>query len=122
MQHEARYRRWLDEEAEARRLEDRRQEARRRLDQALSEEGVGKRCGSAEALQRVQALEQLLERSLAFYLGHAANDDGFLLGAFGPARTRELGERLATRKLALMNELDRVRETRHRLASDGAGG
>lgn len=104
------YRRWLDDETEARRLDEARTRARRSCDSALEAlEDGGSR---TPALNEAARLEAVVERSLAFYLGHTANDTGFLRRAFGEERARELGLRLSQRKLALLSELDRVRALR----------
>jgi hypothetical protein len=109
------YRRWLDDEDEARRLEERRMEARHACERALASLDGGETRAHGAALGDVMRLEEAIERSLACYLGHAANDGKFLRRAFGDARARELEARLSKRKIALLTELDRVRELRSRL-------
>lgn len=117
-----RYRRWLDDEAQARRLDDRRRAARRRCDEALHAPLDSPAGAPANRIARLTELERALESSFAFYLSHSANDDGFLENAFGRERAAELAERLARRKVSLLTELDRVRETRARLAAEEAAG
>jgi hypothetical protein len=109
------YRRWLDDEEEARRLDERRTAARKSCDEALAAHEGGDSGTKARALSEIDRLEQATERSLACYMGHAANNNEFLRRAFGPDRARELATRLSQRKLSLLTELDRVRDVRANL-------
>ena len=109
------YRRWLDDETEARKLDERRTAARESCDRALATLEGGDRSARGQALAEIARLEEVVETSLALYLGHAANNGEFLQHAFGPHRARELAARLSQRKLSLLTELDRVRELRARL-------
>ncbi len=109
------YRRWLDDETQARRLEERRTAARKSCDQALATLDGGDSRARAQALMEIARLEEVVETSLALYLGHAANNGEFLHRAFGADRARELAARLSQRKLSLLTELDRVRALRARL-------
>jgi hypothetical protein len=113
------YRRWLDDETQARRLDERRTAARKSCDQALATVEGGDTRARDQALAEIDRLEEVVETSLALYLGHTANNGDFLQRAFGADRARELAARLSQRKLSLMTELDRVRELRTRLKREG---
>jgi hypothetical protein len=106
------YERWLEDEREARRLDERRKEARRRCDSAISELPRSGPVGRTRLLRELDRLERTVERSMAFYLGHSANDADLLRALFGDPKARELRAALTKRKLSLMNELDHVREMR----------
>jgi len=118
---EDRYRRWLDDEREAKRLDSRRREARRRCDAALTSYQAADRPDAVALARELDHLERVVELSLAFYLRHTANDREFLTTSFGARRARELAARLSQRKLSLLAELDRVRETRLQLAKKNPG-
>ena len=109
------YRRWLDDETEARRLDERRTAARKSCDAALATLEGGNAGARGQVLAEIDRLEEVVETSLALYLGHTANNGDFLKRAFGAERAHELAARLSQRKLSLLTELDRVRELRTRL-------
>lgn len=115
------YHRLVHDEGEAKRLDAERARARRSFEgafDALRNEGSSR---LPSLLRELEMLESSLETSFAFYLRHTANDALLLTYAFGPERARELAERLSRRKLALLAELDRVRELRGSLERECPG-